>query len=242
MAYSAARKRPGNDPGLTPHPSTWFNQERWTEDRTQWGRLDNERDRGAKTSDFQNSRLDSSALTKCLMVLAHGLNQRMPPEQIQVYATILVDIPVDAVEAAVIRHLSTSSSAFLPPPGVIRAMAIEWSEGKILDSSEAWEKAREAVARFGYMRGKEADEWLPEPVADAVRRIGFQVLCDMEPDSHAATRARFLECYKQVADRMTTDRACPQQALPGAGIGKYLDANSVLKGIGDAGQDCGEVR
>ncbi len=121
-------------------------------------------------------------------------------------------------------------------------MAIEWSTGKLPDSSEAWEKAREAVARFGYMRGLEAGEWLPPPVAEAVRRIGFQVLCDMEPDSHAATRARFLECYQQVVSKMTIDRACPPQALPGAGIGKYLDANSVLKGIGDAGKDCGEVR
>ena len=32
--YAEARK--GQDSQFTPHPSTWFNQERWADDRSDW--------------------------------------------------------------------------------------------------------------------------------------------------------------------------------------------------------------
>ena len=31
-----ARSRDGQERQFTPHPSTWFNQERWTDDRSEW--------------------------------------------------------------------------------------------------------------------------------------------------------------------------------------------------------------
>jgi hypothetical protein len=33
-AYAEARR--GQDRNFTPHPATWFNQERWDDDRTEW--------------------------------------------------------------------------------------------------------------------------------------------------------------------------------------------------------------
>lgn len=34
--YAAIRK--SEDPNFTPHPATWFNQERWSDDPSTWGR------------------------------------------------------------------------------------------------------------------------------------------------------------------------------------------------------------
>ena len=31
-----AKSRDGEDPNFTPHPATWFNQERWNDDRKEW--------------------------------------------------------------------------------------------------------------------------------------------------------------------------------------------------------------
>jgi len=41
QTYARARKQPGQDYGLTPHPATWFNARRWQDDPTDWNRVDN---------------------------------------------------------------------------------------------------------------------------------------------------------------------------------------------------------
>lgn len=38
--YADARRRPGQDYKLTPHPATWFNRGSWKEDPAEWQRLD----------------------------------------------------------------------------------------------------------------------------------------------------------------------------------------------------------
>lgn len=38
QAYAAARN--GQNQKFTPHPATWFNQERWTDDRDHWRETD----------------------------------------------------------------------------------------------------------------------------------------------------------------------------------------------------------
>lgn len=38
--YAERRRRPGNNPTLTPHPATWFNAGRWKDDPHEWDRLD----------------------------------------------------------------------------------------------------------------------------------------------------------------------------------------------------------
>lgn len=48
--YSERRRRPGNDPKLTPHPATWFNQGRWKDDPTEWDRLDSDGAKGVPVS------------------------------------------------------------------------------------------------------------------------------------------------------------------------------------------------
>ncbi len=51
-----AESRRGEDPQFTPHPATWFNQERWNDDRSTWTRS-----AGAVLSDKTRKTMDAAA-------------------------------------------------------------------------------------------------------------------------------------------------------------------------------------
>ena len=78
---------------------------------------------------------------------------------------------------------------------------------EIPDWSEAWEKARRAVRKFGSYQKEEALAWLDPTTSEAVNRFGYMDLCMMENPEVA--KAQFRDIYNQIAKRTKTDAQIP---------------------------------
>lgn len=125
-----------------------------------------------------------------------------------VWFSLLKDLPYDATSAAVQQYMLTQK--FPPSIAEVREKTTEMLSEHVADSGEAWQQARAAIHRYGNMRADEALASLDETTAEAVRRIGFQEMCDSPIDEHAILRAHFMRVYEQVANRRKEKNALPE--------------------------------
>lgn len=130
-----------------------------------------------------------------LMVgMGAAVGKAAEPEQIEIYYRLLSDLEPDALEFACNQAVLQSQYPIIPPVGVIRALALEYRKGgPSITAGEAYELARRAIRRFGYMQQIEGLQSLPEDVAAVVRQIGWDVWCDS--DNPDAIRARFAQFW-----------------------------------------------
>lgn len=125
-----------------------------------------------------------------------------------VWFSLLKDLPYDATSAAVQQYMLTQK--FPPSIAEVRKKTTDMLTEQVADSGEAWRNARNAVHRFGYMRADEALASLDETTAEAVRRIGYQDMCDAPADENGVLRAHFMRIYEQVASRNKENNALPE--------------------------------
>lgn len=126
-------------------------------------------------------------------------------ESMELWYRMLADIPYDAAENAVNRYVA--SNKFPPTIADIREYAAMAKLPEVADWSEAWEKARKAVRKFGSYQKEEALEWLDPVTAEAVKRFGYMDLCMMENPEVA--KAQFRDIYNQIAKRKKADAQIP---------------------------------
>lgn len=129
------------------------------------------------------------------------VNEKFIPDKnsFDVWYALLKDLEYQQCAMAVQRWMQ--SNKWLPTVADIREMAMDNVGESPMDSGQAWELARESVRRFGMTRKSEALSWLPDNVAEAVSRFGWNDLCDMESDEVMASRSQFMKIYQQIADR-----------------------------------------
>lgn len=126
-----------------------------------------------------------------------------PPMQegtMQVYESMMLDLPRETAQAAVQRLIT--SSRFLPTIAEIRAAAVEVVRGPKRAGAEAWGDVTMAIRRVGrYRPPPDFDDPL---VSECVTNMGWLSLCDSTNET--ADRARFIELYDQIAARDRVDR------------------------------------
>lgn len=133
--------------------------------------------------------------------------QLLPNDQaVMLWYNHLQDLSFDTAWAALNKWVATNK--WSPSIAELREYAGDITYGKEDDWSEAWQKAREAVWRYGSYNPIEALESLDELTRETVKRIGYHDLCKSE--NHDADRANFRDIYKNLAKRRREETFLPE--------------------------------
>ena len=129
------------------------------------------------------------------------------PETAEIWHRALADIDYDAAQLAITKWIMTEK--WLPTIADIREMVADVTTENVLDWSEAWEIVNKAVRTIGPYQQDEAFSRFDEITAEAVRRIGYMTLCEMEYDERDIMRAQFRDIYNQIANRHKQEAQMP---------------------------------
>jgi hypothetical protein len=118
----------------------------------------------------------------------------------RVWSAMLVDIPYEAAEAALIEY-GSGDTAFAPTPGQLREIALGLRDAAIgdrpPDPDEAWEEIQAGVRARGFQQGP--PDWSHPCVASAVKSLTWRELCISE--TLMADRAHFKSWYPTILER-----------------------------------------
>lgn len=111
---------------------------------------------------------------------------------ISMWESALSDIPAHVVFSVAQKYML--QNVFPPTIAEIREMVIKTTNPDALTSpEEAWEKVILAVKKYGYYQQPEAFRNFSEPIARAVKAIGWQNICKSE--NIGIERSNFMKMY-----------------------------------------------
>ena len=128
---------------------------------------------------------------------------QLEKDAIALYHRMLSDLPVIAVRAAVLTHIS--QSVFFPSIAEIRkgAMASIVRDKRPPLPHEAWAEVKLCVKVYGYAVTPTFSHPLIERALDGAG--GYKDFCMSELDQEMSWRAQFLKSYEQLLARETED-------------------------------------
>ncbi len=130
----------------------------------------------------------------------------LPNQQaMELWYDSLQDIPADVLSAALKKWVVTEKW----PPSIaeLREKCDEIVGGGRTDWGTGWMEVQNAIRLFGYMRGAEALETMGPVTREAVRRIGWQAICESETPE--TIRAQFRQVYEICEKRENENRILP---------------------------------
>ena len=131
----------------------------------------------------------------------------------------LSDIPYPVAEAALRKWVATNK--WSPSIAEIREMTSDIQHGEQLTWGEAWEKALNAIRRFGYLNPKEALDSLDPLTRKCVENIGYLDLCRSE--NIMVERAHFQKIFEIYSKRQQTEQRLPAPLLKAIGAMRTND-------------------
>lgn len=136
---------------------------------------------------------DQEFETLALAIKAAYPNSNVLPDKyaMKTWYRALCDLDYHVAENAVWEHISTS--VFPPSIAEIREKCTARLSPMLTEWGEAWEEVLQAIRKYGSYREEEAVASLSRLTAVAVRRMGFQNLC--QSDNPVADRAHFQRMY-----------------------------------------------
>lgn len=138
-----------------------------------------------------------------IMVSAYP-NTQITDATREAYVTMLRDVPLEILEAAV--QQSMAESEFLPTIARVREKAIAISRPHHVSSLEAWGIVKKALLEVGFYHSPNFDDPL---IAKAVDCIGWRTLCSSE--NEPADRAHFSKLFESLIRREEEDaRTLPE--------------------------------
>ena len=146
---------------------------------------------------------------------------------IEVYASMLEDIPPDVLVAAA-RTLIASGGEFFPSVSAWRQTALDIMLNKAGTPTaiEAWEEAVKECNRCGdywrYQEGKKYPEYTHPLIESCVSAIGYAQI--LETENVDIVRAHFLKAYESLRQRRDID----QRTLPDV---KQVEQKYIASGI-----------
>ena len=110
------------------------------------------------------------------------------------------------------------------PPTIadLREKADSIVNGERPDWGLGWHEVQQAIQKYGYMQWEKAQESMNPITREAVRRIGWQSICESE--NPETIRAQFRQVYEICEKRESADRNLPPELK--SMIGNLLSANS----------------
>ena len=157
-----------------------------------------------------------------LVVLASSsypsMQNKDPQPIVTAWSMMLADIPMEILQAAVVKVCWDSE--YFPSVAQIVAAAAELdpSNEKLPTAAEAWEEVERLIIHFGPYR---APVYSCDTVKRAVRAIGWRQLCCGE--NPAVDRAHFLKLYESMRNRHKEAREI-EQVMKIVGVGDVLKA------------------
>lgn len=143
----------------------------------------------------------------CLAPLVQICPDEFDAKTAGVYFEILKDLPCDALQAAVLRHLHESQIRWMPAPGHLRRLAFELFAPPLLTAAEAFGHVQSAVHVFGVYRQSDAMQELDEPTRKAIRCIGgWRDFCDNPPELRGVLHSQFVAAYNGIVERIKLQR------------------------------------
>lgn len=127
-------------------------------------------------------------------------NFNLQEETIRVYTRLLADIPVEALEAGALQHVSASK--FFPTVAELRdcAFAIVAGEDRVPSAYEAWGMVQAEIRRIGsYSR----PDFGQTAIQRAVEIMGWRELCLSDQPEY--DRAHFFRVYDSLVSRQRAD-------------------------------------
>lgn len=142
------------------------------------------------------------------------------PDQMDWWYDLLGDIPFQTAIMALKKY--AIANKFPPTIADIRTWAADLMENRIPEADEAWGELNMAIRKYGYMQEDKALESLSEPVRRAVKRIGYQSICQSPYEQINTLKAQFRGVYEaeyrrslevhKMPERMRLEQAAMQQA------------------------------
>jgi hypothetical protein len=120
---------------------------------------------------------------------------------------LLGDLPYKLCNVAIQKYMLTNK--FPPTVAEIRELTANIENGDPLTWGESWERALNAVRRFGSYNQKAALESLDPLTRKCVESIGYMELCMSE--NIMVERAHFQKVFEVFAKREQTDKQIPLQ-------------------------------
>jgi hypothetical protein len=146
-------------------------------------------------------------------------NTNVTDATIEVYISMLKDIPLEVLTASV--EQSMAESEFFPTIARLRNKALALTAPARKDPMDAWGEVVREIQRTGFYRSPSFEDPL---IAKAVDCLGWQYLCSSE--NIVADRAHFAKVYEQFAEREAQDA----RLLPAA---RRLREMAQVREIGD---------
>jgi hypothetical protein len=157
-----------------------------------------------------------------MAVLAAGCGRDPGKEQVKVYFDLLKDLDVEVLKQAAARAAMENKYPSLPPIGVIRSLAQEFTQGPRMTAIEAWGLVDRAIRRFDYDRAEEAFASLPPTIARVARAMGWYSLCFPGAGKTAVARAQFVAAYDSVCTQDEKFLALPVDMQKRLGVDKLF--------------------
>ena len=147
-------------------------------------------------------------------MLEAGTGHKFDHMAIETWFQSVVDLDANSFYAGVKRCLQEHEGGF-PAIGMIRRFAFEYLDGLPDLSSEAFERAIEAVRRFGSYGATDAKEALDDRTWTAIKRCGgWNWLCEVTPDNRTTIAAQFRKAYESMTERETSQRQLSEDVRP----------------------------
>jgi hypothetical protein len=128
------------------------------------------------------------------------------------WTLLLEDLPFSEVKAAMVLVLRRQTGAWWPTPGEIRQAVCEVRPNRLPTADEAWGQVTQGIRRWGYMRPRDAYSEMHPLVVRVVQNIGWQEICEANPDVIRGQFARFYTEARETATRQAL--AGSEPALP----------------------------
>ena len=157
-----------------------------------------------------------------LVVLASSsypaMQNKDPQPIVSAWSLMLADIPLEILQAAVLKVCRESE--FFPSVAQIVAAAAELDprNEKLPSAAEAWEEVEQQICAAGIYK---PPVFSSELVRRAARAIGWLQLCSSE--NPAADRAHFLRLYESMKNKRKEAREI-EQVMKIAGVGDLIRA------------------
>lgn len=176
-----------------------------------------------------------SDVLKALLPLVKACRDSPEDEGLDLIASCLADLPMNALQAAIARFLMESEDRWFPAPAKLRRLAIEYRDGVIPDWEWAWNEIMNAVRvwnQFDREACERARAMLSPELLWFVTSVlgGFYTLANVDSEELTIKQSHFRNAWSRQKDQAETLRKTPESLRPRMSLPSEL--RSGLEGIG----------
>lgn len=130
---------------------------------------------------------------------------------VEIWYDLLKDLDFNICLAGLKKWIAMKE--WSPTIADIREMATSVSSGDMPDWSQGWSEVQTAIRRYGYMQETKALASMSPQTAEAVKRIGWQAICESE--NPETLRAQFRQIF-ELADARAKEQAVLPESVKSA--------------------------